>query len=112
MKIRNKKNDMLQKLKINSRSNKASALVELVLVIPLILLVLGGIFEIGRMYYIQNTLEYSAKEAARIGASIRESVDENYVSKGTLSRGEIENLIVNSVRVNNVIEEPSIQCRE
>lgn len=97
---------MLHKLKINSRSNKASVLVELVLVVPLILLVLGGIFELGRMYYIQTTLEYSAKEAARIGASIRESVDGNYMSKGTVSRNEIENLIVNGIRVNNVIEEP------
>ena len=97
---------LFHKLKINQRSNKGSALVELALVIPLILLVLGGIFEIGRMYYIQSTLEYGSKEAARIGASIRESVDGNFMSKGTISRNELENLIVNSVRIKNVIEEP------
>lgn len=88
------------------RNSRGSALVELVLTIPLLLLVIGGIFELGRMYYIQSTLEYGAKEAARIGASIKESVDENYNSKGTISKAAIENLIVNGVRVNGVIEEP------
>lgn len=91
---------------VKFRSAKGSALVELVLVIPLLLLAIGGIFEIGRMYYIQSTLEYGAKEAARIGSSVRESVDQNFRSTGTLSRSELEDLILNSIRVNRVIEEP------
>lgn len=88
------------------RSKSGAALVELVLVVPLLLLVIGGVFELGRMYYLQSTLEYGAKEAARIGASIKESVDENFMSKGTISKSELENLIVNSVRIPRVIEEP------
>lgn len=96
----------MKKRIIKARSKKGSVLVELALLTPFLLLLVGGIFEIGRMYYIQNTLEYSAKEAARIGSSIKESADASFMSKGTISRREIENLIVNSVRVKGVIEEP------
>ena len=88
------------------RSESGIAFTELILVIPIMVLVIGAVFEVSRVYYIQNTLEYSVKEAARIGASIRESVDGNFVSKGTISRSELESLIRNSVRVIGVIEEP------
>ena len=97
---------MKQNLKLQRRSQKGSVFVELVLVVPLLILLVGGIFEISRMYHIQNTLEYGAKEAARIGASVREGVDSNFMGRGTIARGELENLIVNSVRVMGVIEEP------
>lgn len=89
-----------------TRTQRGSVFVELTLLVPLFILIIGGVFEISRMYYIQNTLEYSAKEAARVGSSVRESVDANFMSKSTVSRMEIENLILNSVRVMGVIEEP------
>lgn len=89
----------------NIRSNSGSAFVELVILLPLLIFMVGGVFEIGRMFYIQNSLEYGAKEAARIGSSIKESVNNNFVSSGTLSRRELENLIVSSIKVNGVIEE-------
>lgn len=92
--------------KSQRRSQQGSVFVELILVVPLLILLVGGIFEISRMYHIQNTLEYGAKTAARVGASVRESVDGNFMSMGTVSRTEIENLILNSVRVRGVIEEP------
>ena len=92
--------------KTANRNQKGSAFTELVIVIPFIVLLMGTIFEVSRIYYLQNTLEYGAREAARIGASIRESVDANFMSKTTVSRTEIENLIKNSVRVMGVIEEP------
>ena len=97
---------MKRNLKLQRRSQKGSVFVELVLVVPLLILLVGGIFEISRMYHIQNTLEYGAKEAARVGASVRESVDSDFMSKGTIARDELENLILNSVRVMGVIEEP------
>lgn len=96
---------MLSRKKI--RSQKGSVFAELILVVPLLLLLVGGIFEIGRMYYIQSTLEYGAKQAARIGSSIKESVDANFMGRGTIQRAALESLIINSVRVNGVIEEPS-----
>ena len=93
-------------LKMINRNKKGTAFTELVIVIPFIVLLIGTIFEVSRIYYLQNTLEYSAREAARIGASIKESVDANFMSKTTISRAAIENLIKNSVRVMGVIEEP------
>ena len=68
---------MSNKLYIKNRSEHGTVLAELILVIPLFILIIGGVFEVGRMYYIQNTLEYASKEAARIGSSVREGVDEN-----------------------------------
>ena len=91
---------------IISRNQKGSAFTELVIVVPFIIMLIGTIFEVSRIYYLQNTLEYSAREAARIGASIKESVDANFVSKKTVSKTELENLVKNSVRVMGVIEEP------
>ena len=92
--------------KIINRSQKGSAFTELVVVLPFIVLLIGTIFEVSRIYYLQNTLEYGAREAARIGASVRESVDANFTSNTTVSRTEIEDLIRNSIRVPGVIEEP------
>lgn len=97
---------MSSSIKSSFRSQRGSVFAELALVVPLLLLFLGGMFELSRMYYLQNTLEYAAKEAGRIGSSVKESVDGNFMSKGTISRTEIENLIRNSVRVMGVIEEP------
>ena len=91
---------------ITNRSKKGSAFTELIIILPFIVVLIGTIFEVSRIYYLQNTLEYSAREAARIGASIKESVDANFMSKNTISRTAIENLIKNSVRVMGVIEEP------
>ena len=105
MLFRNTETTMSNKLYIKNRSEHGTVLAELILVIPLFILIIGGVFEVGRMYYIQNTLEYASKEAARIGSSVREGVDENYKSKGTIDREKLESLIINSVRVNGVIEE-------
>ena len=93
-------------LKLINRNQKGTAFTELVIVIPFIVLLIGTIFEVSRIYYLQNTLEYSAREAARIGASIKESVGADCMSNTTISKAAIENLIKNSVRVMGVIEEP------
>lgn len=90
----------------NLRTQNGNAFVELVMILPFIMVLIGAIFEVSRIYYLQNTLEYGAREAARIGSSIRESVDGNFMSKTTIARSEIENLIKNSVRIMGVIEEP------
>ncbi len=92
--------------KITNRTQKGSAFTELVVILPFIIMLIGAIFEVSRIYYLQNTLEYGAREAARIGASIKESVDVNFMSNNTISRASIETLIRNSVRVMGVIEEP------
>lgn len=97
---------MVSRLKNFFREQRGSVFAEITLVLPLLILFLGGMFEISRMYYLQNTLEYGVKEAARIGSSVKESVDASYMSKGTISKTELENLIKNSVRIMGIIEEP------
>lgn len=91
-------------IKINHRNNRGVVHVELALLAPILILFLGGIFETSRIFYIQNTLEHGTKEAARIGSSVKESVDGDFMSKGTISRAQIESLIKNSVRIMGVIE--------
>lgn len=90
----------------NLRNKRGSVFAELALVIPVLILFLAGMFELSRVFYLQNTLDYAAKESARIGSSVRESVDGNFMSRGTLPRQKMENLIRNSVRIMGVIEEP------
>ncbi len=58
------------------RRQRGSALVEFAMVLPLLLVLVFGIFEIGRALHIQQTLVYSAHEGARLmalhGASLAE----------------------------------------
>lgn len=49
----------------NFKEQKGHALVELALTLPLLLLVVFGIFEFGRAIYIKNTLNNAAREGAR-----------------------------------------------
>lgn len=87
------------------RSNSGTAINELALILPVFMVIFGTMFELSRIYYIQSSLEYGAKQAARIGSSVKESVDSNYVSNTTLNRTELETLITNSVRISGVIQE-------
>jgi hypothetical protein len=50
---------------ISSINPKGQALVEMALIIPLLLLLVMGIFEIGRAMYIKNTLTQAARAGAR-----------------------------------------------
>ena len=49
------------------RNERGQALVEFVLVIPLLLLLLVGIVDIGRMAYTYSSLHFTAQETVRIG---------------------------------------------
>jgi len=50
---------------MNLDNNKGSALVEMALILPVLLLLVFGIFEFGRAMLITNTLNYAAREGAR-----------------------------------------------
>ena len=50
-------------------------MVELVLVIPMLLLLLAGIFEFGRHYYTRLTLRHAVAEAARFGVTGNQLID-------------------------------------
>ena len=47
------------------RNNRGAALVEMALILPLLLLIVFGIFEFGRAMFIVNTLNNAAREGAR-----------------------------------------------
>ena len=50
------------------RINKGQSLVEFALVLPMLLLLLMGIFDLGRAVYYFSTISNAANEAARYGA--------------------------------------------
>jgi TadE-like protein len=52
--------------------SKGQALPEFVLVLPLILLIFFGVFDLGRAVYIYNTLSNAARQGARV-ASVNQS---------------------------------------
>lgn len=61
-----------------SRRGRGQALVEFALVIPVFLLVLFGLIDVGRFVYLNSTLSQAAREGARLGsveASYRGSAD-------------------------------------
>ena len=80
------------------RSERGTALAELAIVLPVLIVFIGAIFEVSRAYYIQQTLEYGVKEASKIGTHIQ-------VNGTTLSTTNLQTLIVNSVKVAGVIAE-------
>ena len=60
------------------RTRHGQALVEFALVIPIFLLMLFGLIDIGRLVYLNATLSQAAREGARVGsveASYRGSAD-------------------------------------
>lgn len=51
------------------KQKKGQALVELALILPIILIILFGIIEFGRIYGASLTVNYSAREGARLGVT-------------------------------------------
>ena len=62
----------------DAASRRGQALVEFALVLPILILLLVGIFDFGRAIYAFNTINNSAREAVRIGI-----VDQNCDAIGT-----------------------------
>lgn len=58
---------MAMKLHQLGKSQKGQALVELAIALPLLLLLLFGIIEFGRVGHAYLTLNYAAREGARLG---------------------------------------------
>ncbi|HEY3308133.1 MAG TPA: TadE/TadG family type IV pilus assembly protein [Desulfuromonadaceae bacterium] len=53
---------------MNLNNKKGAALVEMAIILPLLLLIVVGIFEFGRAMLIRNTLNNAAREGARRAA--------------------------------------------
>ena len=58
----------MQTKETSKRKSRGQALVEFAVVIPLFLLLLFGLIDIGRLVYINNALSQGAREAARWGS--------------------------------------------
>ena len=60
---------------MNFKNNKGAALVEMAIILPLLLLIVFGIFEFGRAMVITNSLTNAAREGARQAAVSPPSTD-------------------------------------
>ena len=59
------------------RNQKGQALVETALIIPLLLLLVMGLFEFGRVMYIKNTLNNAARAGVRVAVVTPKFIDAN-----------------------------------
>ncbi len=53
---------------MNLNNQKGAALVEMAIILPILFLIVFGIFEFGRAMYITNTFNNAAREGARLAA--------------------------------------------
>ncbi|MBJ6725733.1 TadE/TadG family type IV pilus assembly protein [Geomesophilobacter sediminis] len=61
---------------MTARGEKGSALVEMAISITLLLLILFGTIEFGRVMYMRNTLNLAAREGARLASVTPAPIDE------------------------------------
>jgi len=66
------------------RKQKGQALVEFALILPLLLMLLFGVFEFGRAMFIKNTLNNAARAAVRV-AVVTPNLNDNSYNAGDLS---------------------------
>lgn len=66
------------------RNQKGQALVEFAIILPLLFLLIFGIFEFGRAMFIKNSLNNAARSAVRVAVVTPNLTDNNY-SAGQLS---------------------------
>ena len=68
---------------MNLNNKKGAALVETAIILPLLLLIVFGIFEFGRAMYMTNTLNNAAREGARRAAVSPTPIDiDAFVTSG------------------------------
>lgn len=71
------------------RDNKAQALVEMALVLTILLLVLSGIIEFGRVFSAQLIVSHASREGARFGV-INPGDDDDIVAKAKDAAGALD----------------------
>ena len=67
-KMRNNYNSKDSKIKGLFKTNRGQALVEFAIILPLLLLLIFGVIEFGRIFGAELTVNNSAREGARLGA--------------------------------------------
>jgi len=79
---------------VGPRPDRGAAVVEFALVVPLLVLLVVGIAEFGRAYYLQTTISGAAREAVRVMAieddpEAARAKARDYLSAVDLNEGEI-----------------------
>ncbi|HRN49908.1 MAG TPA: pilus assembly protein [Anaerolineales bacterium] len=59
--------------RLRTHANKGQGMVEFALVIPILLLIIVGIFEAGRALYVYQSISSASREAARLGSGAGET---------------------------------------
>jgi Flp pilus assembly protein TadG len=78
---------LMKRLLNRSDRSKGQALVEFALVFPILILLIFGLLDFGRVLYTQNALSQSAREGARWGSvQARSSTDIDGIEDFTLGR--------------------------
>ncbi len=66
--------------KLTPKKNKAQAMVEFAIVLPILLLLLYGILEAGRLLFIYSTIVTASRQAVRYGSATGQGLD--YTAQG------------------------------
>lgn len=77
------------------REDKAAAMIEFAIVLPLLLLLVGGIIDFGRVFFDINNLTNAAREGARVGAV---ATDLSIASLNSIRGGVIARFNANSIK--------------
>jgi Flp pilus assembly protein TadG len=88
------------------RSERGQALAEFALVLPLVLLFIAGIVELGRAWNIKQVVTDAAREGARYTVVQDGTVDSNAVKAKIMER-----LALGSIETANITIEPSLSWR-
>jgi hypothetical protein len=92
----------------NSDAQRGQSLVEFALLLPLMLLIITGLFDVARAVWEENTLAYSAREGTRYaivhGSAGTPAADPTDVTNATCSPGDI----VICTNIPNVVKQAAI----
>ncbi|MBU9714007.1 TadE/TadG family type IV pilus assembly protein [Evansella tamaricis] len=76
------------------RSEKGQSLVEFALVIPILLILIVGIVDVGRMLYTYSSLHFTAQETVRLGGLGNEDNVLRQFARDNFTAGDSSNLTV------------------
>ncbi|RPF53961.1 TadE family protein [Aquisalibacillus elongatus] len=76
------------------RNEKAQSIVEFSLVIPLLMIMLVGVFDVGRMMYSYSGLHFTAQETVRLGGFGYTDEEITEFAKDHFETGDVEDLTI------------------
>jgi len=84
----------------NSGREKGSVIIEMAIVIPVLLLMLAGIIDLGMLYWEKEVLTNAAREGAR--AAARSTTDNLGNGRAEKTMAEVQTLVQDYLQKNNV----------